>query len=46
MMLAMNMEKTSQSCLQDFVKTISRKIMLLQKQANAHHTCLDFTDCR
>ena len=46
MTLAMNMAKTSQSCLEDFVKTKFRKIMLPQKQGNTHHTCFDFTDCR
>ena len=34
MTLAMNMAKTSQSCLKDFVKTKFRKIMLPQKQGN------------
>ena len=42
MTLAMNMAKTSQSCLEDFVKTKFRKIMLPQKQGNTHHTCFDF----
>ena len=46
MTLAMNMAKTSQACLEDFVKTKFRKIMLPQKQGNTHHTCFDFTDCR